>query len=572
MLRHRRPARALVAALATLALTAGCTGDDGTSQGGPAGDATSAEQAPAPSPSERLGLAPGWGPTRAELDRAARQVGRLPLPALAGQVIVARYAGTAAPTRLVRRLHLGGVVVFDENVAGPDQLRQALRALERGAGRRWPLITAVDQEGGLVQRVRGAVTAYPAFMSAGAADDERLTRRAYLAAARELRGLGIDVDLAPDADVTGGVSDPVIGSRSAGADPAVAAEHSVAAARGMWAAGVVPVVKHFPGHGSLTTDSHVGLPVQDRSLRELLRTDLVPFRAAVAAGLPAVMVGHIAVRALDRGVPATVSRPVVHGLLRERLGFDGLVVSDALEMAAVRSVRQPAVRFLAAGGDVVLMPSDPAAARAAIVAAVREGRLPRRRLEQAATRMVALLEHTADRGRPAAPGSAAAASRELSAEAVTVAAGPCSGALVDGPVVPLGDDGAVAAFRTAASAAGMELGHVTYVKPPRPQRTGDRKRDRRRLAAWRRIEPRMVVHGTPVHLVGPGGTAPDDGIVVATDRPWVLGTSAAGVRIATYGETPGAMGALVDVLRGEASAPGRLPVPVVGVERRGCRL
>ncbi|WP_222130071.1 glycoside hydrolase family 3 protein [Nocardioides deserti] len=563
------PARLLVSVVAVLALVAGCTGDEANPPAGAGPEAT--EQAAPPSPSERLGLGIGWGPTRAELDRAARRVGRLRLPELAGQLIVTRYAGTRAPTELVRRLHLGGVVVFDENVAGPEELAGALRRLQRGAGRGWPLMTAVDQEGGLVQRVGGAVTAYPALMSAGAAGDRALTRRAHRALGAELNVIGLNVDLAPVADVTVGSADPVIGSRSPGSDPVVVATHAVAAAHGLRDAGVVPVVKHFPGHGSLTTDSHVALPVQTRTVRQLERVDLAPFRAAVDAGLPAVMVGHIAVRAVDPGVPATLSRPVVHGLLRERLGFDGLVVSDALEMAAVRSRREPAVRFLRAGGDVVLMPTDPATARASIVRAVRDGRLPRRRLEQAATRMVALLEHrAATAGRGAAPGSAAEAARTLSAEAVTVVAGPCGGRLVEGPVVPLGSSMAVAGFRAAATRAGMSLGRVDLVKPPKPKRTGNKKKDRRRLRAWRRTEPRTVIRGTPVHLVGPGGAAPGAGIVVATDRPWVLGTSAAPVRIATYGATPGAMRALVDVLAGRARAPGRLPVDVRGVDRRGC--
>nr|WP_242680540.1 glycoside hydrolase family 3 N-terminal domain-containing protein [Nocardioides sp. IC4_145] len=564
----RVPSRLVVAVVAVLALVAGCTSGDGEPPAGTGAGAT--EQAVPRSPSERLGLSTGWGPSRAELDRAARKVGRLALPELAGQVVVTRYAGTRAPTELVRRLHLGGVVVFDDNVAGPEALAGSLRRLQRGSGRGWPLMTAVDQEGGLVQRVGGAVTAYPALMSAGAADDRRLTRWAHRALGAELTGIGLNVDLAPVADVTVGAADPVIGSRSPGSDPGTVATHAVAAALGLRDAGVVPVVKHFPGHGSLTTDSHVALPVQTRTVPQLRRVDLQPFRAAVDAGLPAVMVGHIAVQAVDPGVPATLSRPVVHGMLRERLGFDGLVVSDALEMAAVRGRREPAVRFLRAGGDVVLMPVDPAAARASIVRAVREGRLPRRRLEQAATRMVALLEHraaTARRG--AAPGSAAEAARKLSAAAVTVVAGPCEGRLVEGPVVPLGSSTAVAGFRAAATRAGMALGRVDLVKPPRPERTGNRKKDRRRLRAWRRAEPHQVVRGTPVHLVS-GGAAPGSGIVVATDRPSVLGGSAAAVRIATYGTNPGAMAALVDVLLGRAEAPGRLPVEVSGVERRGC--
>ncbi|GHJ60447.1 hypothetical protein NOK12_29650 [Nocardioides sp. OK12] len=567
------PRRRTAALLALGVLAAGCTGaPDGPDGGGAAGSGDVATtDAPAPEPrsaSQRLGLRTGWGPSRAELDTAARRTARLSLPELAGQVIVARWSGTGAPTALVQRLHLGGVVVFADNVSSTDQLRRATRGLQRDVDRAWPLLVAVDQEGGTVARVRGQATGFPAFMSTGAAGDAALTRRTYAASGRELRGLGINVDLAPDADVTTGPGDPVIGSRSAGSDPAAVARQVVAAARGFRDAGVVPVVKHFPGHGSLTTDSHLALPVQRRPVAALARTDLRPFRAAVEAGLPAVMTGHIAVADVDPGVPASLSRPVVTGLLRERLGFEGVVMSDALDMAAVSGRRTPAVQVLRAGGDVVLMPPDPAATRAAIVRAVRDGRLGRDRLRQAAARTIALLEHHRT-GDPAPPGSGRAASRRLSAAAVTVAAGACRGPLVRGAVVPLGGDAAVAAFRAAARSAGMALGEVRYEKPPRPESTGRRKKDRAALRRWRRTEPVRVVDGTPVHLLS-GGAAPDTGVVVATDRPYLLGGSSAPVRIATYGETPGAMSALVDVLLGRERAPGRLPVDVPGVARRGC--
>jgi len=552
-------------------LLTGCTQEDGSDD--PPRTATSASSSasdgagePAPSASERLGLDTGWGPSRTQLDRAARQARAMALPDLAGQVVLARWTGgTVPPTRLVSDLHLGGLVVFDENVASAPGLRSAARGLERAAGR--PLLLAVDQEGGLVERIRGEVTSLPAFMAAGAAGEPALTRAAHAAVGRELAWTGIDVDLAPDTDVTAGPRDPVIGSRSAGSDPGTVARQGVAAARGLRDAGVLPVVKHFPGHGSLTVDSHLALPVQPRPVAQLEGTDLVPFRAAVEAGLPAVMIGHIAVRDLDPDVPATVSRPVVTGLLREGLGFDGLVVSDALEMAALRGVPRPAVGFLRAGGDVVLMPADPAATVRSIVGAVREGALPLRRLHQAAARVLAV--QAWQRPRAAAPGTAARAVRRLADAATTSVAGPCRGRLVQ-RAVPLGDTGAVAAFSAAARAAGLQLGQVRSVRPPRPEPTGDRRRDRARLQAWRTAEPRRFVDGTAVHLLGPGDPAPDTGVVVATDRPYVLGTSRARTRLATYGAGRASMAALVAVLLGRQRAPGQLPVPVAGVPRQGC--
>ena len=196
---------------------------------GPGGDeektaestaATSTPTVP-PTPSEELGLAEGWGPTAAELDRAARIVGRMKLPDLAGQVIVADWQGTDAPVRMVRDLHLGGVIAFSANVASAEQVRAVNATLTRQVPRTWPLFLGVDQEGGVVERLRGAATRFPTFMSTGAAGDAGLTQEAYAAGAAELRGLGFTVDFAPDADVTSGPGDPTIGSRSASSRPGV---------------------------------------------------------------------------------------------------------------------------------------------------------------------------------------------------------------------------------------------------------------------------------------------------------------------------------------------------------------
>ncbi|WP_432476801.1 glycoside hydrolase family 3 N-terminal domain-containing protein [Nocardioides sp. GXQ0305] len=587
----------LLGVLTVLLLAAtGCQGDDddpATSGGDdPPADATASGEAETPGPADELALTPGWGPTEAELDAAARQVERLPLPALAGQVIVASWSGTAAPVRMVRDLHLGGVVAFDENLTSPARTRSMLSTLRRKVDRPWPLFLSVDQEGGIVERA--ATTPFPAFMSAGAAGDEALTTRVYRQYGAELAGLGFTVDFAPVADVTSGPDDPTIGSRSPGSDPRLVGEQAVAAAEGLGAGGVVPVLKHFPGHGSVPADSHLELPVQQRSLGELRRVDLAPFATAIDAGAPALMTGHLDVRAVSPRKPSSLSRKVTTRLLRRELGFDGLVVTDSLQMAAVTEGRDPgevAVKALRAGNDVLLMPTDPAAARAAIVRAVRQNDLPRFRLLQAAARQVALLEHAS--GRSGTPvGSARDASRELSAAAVTVASGPCRGRVVDGAVVATGDAEAAAAFGGAARAAGLEVLSPRTAPDrlasarPRPERGQDesasayrqrlvrwRAAERRRRAAladWRAAEARRLSGATTVAFAGYGDGPVSAEVAVATDTPYVLAGSDAPVRIATYGTTAGAMSALVDVLTGEERAPGRLPVDVADVERPGC--
>jgi beta-N-acetylhexosaminidase len=493
---------------------------------------------------EPLPIRTGWGPSADEIERAREIVADMTLKQRAGQVIVARYGGTAAPTKLVNGLHLGGVIVFSDNISSAAQIKKTNRALQRSAkaaGRRFPVTVAVDQEGGIVERFT-AGTPFPSFMTAGAADDPELTRAAGAASGAELAGLGFTTDYAPVGDVTVGAADVAIGSRSAGSRPRLVAEHAVASAHGFESRGVVPVLKHFPGHGSLTTDSHLALPVQRRSVAQLERTDYVPFRAAIEAGLPAVMVGHVDVRKVDPGTPSSLSRKVITGQLRERLGFDGLVVTDALNMQAVADrygSARAAVRTLQAGADVVLMPPSPRDARDGIVRAVREGRLSSERLVQAATRHVALLLH--QKARPTKPkpaGSSRAVSARWSAAAITSVAGPCAGRLVGRRV------------RLAGDAAGLLRPHLARASV--------------------KVVTKKNAKATVVRVLGYGDPAGPGDVVVALDRPYVLGASRAKVKLATYGSTPGALSAVTNVLLGKASAPGRLPVRVGGVARTGC--
>jgi beta-N-acetylhexosaminidase len=586
--------------LVALSLVASaCTTDPGSDEPSPGESPSASSQAAEPlTPAEKLGLVEGWGPSAGELDRAATMVGRMRLPDLAGQVIVAEWRGTAPPVAMVRGLHLGGVIAFADNVASTQQIRGVNATLERAVRRDWPLFLAVDQEGGIVERIKGDATRFPSFMSAGAAGDAQLTRDAAMASGAELRGLGFDVVFAPDADVTSGPGDPTIGSRSAGSDVETVIEQVAAAVDGYTASALVPVLKHFPGHGSVPQDSHLTLPVQTRTRKQLTAVDLAPFAAAVEQGVPAIMAGHIDVRAIDPRVPASMSKVLVTDVLRTQLGFDGLVVTDSLSMAGVQATYdagRSAVQGLRAGNDVLLMPPSPAAARAGIVAAVKAGRLARSRLEQAAARQIALLLHfTGSReqrqGRP--PGAGKAASRALSAAALTVVAGRCSGRLVGSSVSPVGDPVAVANFAGAARAAGLTV-LVRKAPPrsltdarPRPKRRDKesrkafvlrkkawKKRERRRASALSRFvaaEDARLDRGTIIGFTGYQDAAHDGEIAVATDKPYVLGTLQAPVRIAAYGDTPGAMSALVEVLLGKARATGSLPVPVQGVERDGC--
>lgn len=341
-----------------------------------------------------------WGPTEGELARARELVAGWSAERLVGQVIVGRYHGTEpeAAAAMVRELHLAGVSLQSENVLDADQVRAttaAVAAAVAADGRTHPPVIGVDQEGGTVSHLDGVATTFPAYAEAGdavatdAVTGRTVVKQAAEATGLELRDLGFTWVFAPVADVTIGAADPTIGSRSPSDDPAIAADVIRASIRGYNDAGIVSTVKHFPGHGAVEGDSHTEFPALTATLAELRERDLVPFRAAIDAGAPAVMLGHMAVDAVAPDVPGSLAAPV-YDLLRDDLGFDGLTITDSLGMAAVSVSDRPAVDALNAGADLLLLPADTAATHATVVAALEAGDLTRERLEDAAATVVAV--------------------------------------------------------------------------------------------------------------------------------------------------------------------------------------
>ena len=282
------------------------------------------------------------------------------------------------------------------NIVDSDQVRATTEAVARavaGTGRDFPPVIGVDQEGGVVAHLGEAATTFPSFATAGAAvQNGRSGRRVVADAARaaglELRSLGFTWVWAPVGDVTIGSADPTIGSRSPSTDPAVAARAVAAAIRGYRDAAIASTVKHFPGHGAATEDSHEVLPVLDTAMPELVARDLPPFEAAIGAGTPGVMVGHLDVAAIAPGVPATLA-PEAYELLREEYDFEGVAVTDSLGMGAVTTRDRPPVAALLAGADLLLMPVDSRLAHSIVTRAIRRGEVPRERVEEAAARVVA---------------------------------------------------------------------------------------------------------------------------------------------------------------------------------------
>lgn len=293
-------------------------------------------------------------------------------------------------------LQPGGVILFEENVSTVEGIRGYIKAAQNTA--KYPLFVSVDQEGGAVQRITKSeaipATAVPPMFNVGKTGDVSLAQKVGIVLGSELSVFGFNLDFAPDCDVFSNPNNTVIGHRSFSTDPQVVAEMSVALAKGLEQTSIIPVAKHFPGHGDTSADTHVGYAISNKTLDELWQTELVPFQAQVKAGVPAIMVAHISLPVINGdNTPASLSKAVVTELLRGELGYDGVVITDALAMGAIvqnYGTETAAVQAVLAGCDVLLIPQDAAAAYNAVLAAVKNGTIPQARIDESVLRILNL--------------------------------------------------------------------------------------------------------------------------------------------------------------------------------------
>lgn len=289
---------------------------------------------------------------------------------------------------------VGGFVLFEGSV----EECAAAAAQVRAAARR-PLLLAADCEYGLAMRFDGA-TEFPSAWGLGEAGDPALTREVGRAIALEMRLAGLDWNFAPVLDANTNPANPIINLRAFGETPERVAEHGIAYMRGLADGGILSCGKHFPGHGDTSVDSHIGLPVLERDASRLAAVELLPFRRAIDAGIPALMSAHLSVPAFDpSGDPASLSGPILSGLLRGELGFRGVLVTDALDMGAIAGKYgsgEACVRAFLAGNDVLEIPADPVAALDGLERAVREGRIPAEQIAESGRRLDVLLNRRAE--------------------------------------------------------------------------------------------------------------------------------------------------------------------------------
>ncbi|WP_422736293.1 glycoside hydrolase family 3 protein [Micromonospora sp. WMMD729] len=568
-----RHAGVAVAALTAL-LVSGCSGtpDRPDPTPGPTGTSAAPSAPASPSTDDPAARAAALVATLSDEDL----VGQVLMPYAYGDSATKVSTGSAAgnqalagvdtPAEMIAKYRLGGLILVGfsaddptkgnqetTNVDNPKQVHDLTTGLRAAAGRLTagpaPFLIGTDQEYGVVTRVTDGVTILPSALAAGAAGDPKLTEAAWRAAGAELAAMGINIDFAPVADVLATRS-TVIGSRSYGADPKIAAAQVGGAVRGLQASGVAATLKHFPGHGHSADDSHKDLPVLTQSEAALRSGAWPPFSAGFDAGAMAVMSGHLDAQAIDPGTPATFSHKLLTDVLRGQLGFKGVVITDGMNMPPAKrwAPGEAAVRALNAGNDLILMTPNVGQAYDGLLAALRGGSLPRARLVDAVTRILTMKFRLA--AAPTEPMSTLntpahrAAADALAAGAVTVLRGACGGA-VPGPVTVTssgGRDGTRATLTAALKAAGVT------VKPS---------------------------GGTVVHLVGYGDgekdLSADAAVTVAMDTPYVLAKATSPTLLATYSSSRASMTALAAVLAGKARPGGRSPVAVPGLPATTCK-
>jgi len=512
-----------------------------------------------------------------------------------GQRLLLSFRGTNTPEDILARLSqgpLGGFTLFRSlNVVDPEQVRRLTTELQAAATE--PLLIATDQEGGQLMSLAGS-TQFPGNMALGAIGSADLTREVGLAIGHELAAVGVNVDYAPVCDVNSNPLNPVVGVRSFGEDPQLVGELAAAMVEGLQSVGVAATGKHFPGHGDTSSDSHYATPVLHHDLERLTSTELPPFVAAIQAGAKLIMVGHVSLPQLtgQEDLPATLARPIVHDLLRKQLGFDGVVVSDSIDMAALEQgpgAVVDAIAAVAADVDLLLMgphTGNAPAIEAGLCQATRRGLLSTAEMHAAAQRVLRLKRWLRNQGPP--PPISIVGSSVHAAVAETVAARSITLVRDDQHVLPLrlGPDQRIAVIlprlanlTPADTSSYVEHSLAEHVRGYHPATiafdtsadpTGQEIDD---LLA--QLNPTdLVLIGTVNACAQPGQAALVEAvlrsgrptIVAAMRLPYDLAAfPSARTCLCTYSVLAPSMKALAAVLFGAARAEGKLPVTIPGI-------
>ncbi|TGD30137.1 glycosyl hydrolase [Brevibacterium sp. S22] len=536
--------RLSILALTTTLVLVGCSGGASTPEADPndtrSSSGSAAESDPQTGAQAEPTLADPADADPADFeDEAADIVAGFSDEELAGSLIIGTWEGTdtQTPVDMVKQNHLGGVIVMGYNLSEnptSDEVTDLTKALKGARTKGQPVSIGVDQEGGPVSRLSSAALPFPPLMGLAATDDSKLITEATTVQGRNLTDLGFTIDFAPDSDVTVGPKDKTINVRSAGTDHNDAAEVVADAVEGYRSGGVASSAKHFPGHGRLGVDSHESLPVSEKTIEEMEDTDLLPFKSAVKAGVPMVMMGHIGLP--DAKTTPTTLNEKAYSALRDTLDFDGVITTDALNMKAVPQNLGggETVKALAAGADLALMPPDSGAAQKAIVKAMGDGTLKKKDLEEKAERVVAAQLATAEaqksvKAEGSDTGDPKKTLTEVAEKSLTALKGECSFTGTDSISIVGGSDKEKAELTKAAEDVGLTVGSG----------------------------------GTSVSL-SPSSSAE---VAVGTAAPWTMRSTSAESAVTAYDSNPYALKAVAKWLKGDLKASGELPAEYEGSDK-----
>lgn len=520
----------------------------------------------------------------------SRPLRKMDLEHKVGQIMVIGIEGTSLTLdmrHMIEHVHVGGIILFEENVDVPEKLAQLNADLQQVARQSHQpgLFICIDQEGGVVTRMRESkgYAEFPSQMAVAATGDIENARRIARAISAELRAVGINMNLTPDLDVNNNPDNPIIGTRSFGSDPLRVAEYGVAFIETMQSEGVMAVGKHFPGHGDTSVDSHVALPTVLHDRARLDAVELVPFTAAIRADVAGIMSAHITFPAIDPtpGLPATLSTQVLTGLLRDEMKYDGLVMTDSLVMGALKESGYPApqaaVAALKAGADVLFFHGDYAQHRQAhqlIVEQVKLGKIPLARLDEAVRRVLAAKQRfgilTEDEGQKtntqAGASEIKSVSRDVANQSITLLRD-------DARLIPLPAGAKLLVVETAnGPGLGAALGATTVTVNAQPKAS-----DMTTVLGMAK-EGRTVIVATvdanknrqQADLVNALLKEKIPTIVAAVRGPYdLLMMGDAPTYLASYGSNPPSIEALASVLMGKVKLRGRLPVELPGLYKTG---
>lgn len=371
------------------------------------GCATDKEKAPAPEKPVETVTETVTEPTTetTTLDPIKVQLDQMSLDEKIGQMFMVAYRtdsggnpvlyGNERISADIENYHIGGFVLFSENLQSVEQAKQYVAFLKENSN--IPPFIAIDEEGGAVSRLGQSGIIYDYYIPSAAkmaSQGKEAVSANYEKIALNLKSLGLNMDLAPDADINTNPANPVIGDRAFGTEAQTTAEMAAAAMKALDENGIIPVVKHFPGHGDTQTDSHKGITIMPHDMDRLEQTELVPFKTAIENGAPVIMAAHLTTPALsDSGLPATLDRDIISGLLRGKLGYDGVVMTDAMDMGAIVSeytCGDAVIKAINADVDIILMPSSTSEAFEAVKAAVSDGTISEDEIDDSVYRILKL--------------------------------------------------------------------------------------------------------------------------------------------------------------------------------------